>query len=224
MRKGLSTEERELLSSPQEVGGMIGETGSTMSAASESGEIENLTPELSELHRTFAQSLASTLTDCLSRNMEVSLRHDGVSTYSQFVFGQPVPCCCAIVASETAKFEFFVSISPTILFPMLDRLVGAGESDPIPQRPITEIERGLIEVLLAQVIAVYEDAWRPVLALNLNLSRLEHNIQQSHLLSGSEATYRTRYDVRLDAFSGFIEFCLPWEASKQLRQRLKHGD
>ena len=124
MRNGLSSEERELLNSPQDV------RGATESRATESPEIscdtsECPTTELSELHREFANALAKTLTDCVGRETTVSLRHDGLSTYAQFIFGQSVPCCCAIVASEATQFEFYLAVSPSILYPVLDRLVGA---------------------------------------------------------------------------------------------------
>lgn len=223
MRKGLSSEERELLNSPQDVRGAtnaLENTSSITGDSAASAPTDGPTPELSDLHREFAKSLAKVLSDCAGRETLVSLRHDGLGTYAQFVFGQPVPCCCAILESEASQFEFYLAMSPSILYPFLDRLVGARESDPIPQRPMTEIEQGLVEVLLAQIIAEYEDAWRPTLSLKLNLNRLEHNLLQRQLLSGNDATYRARYDVRFENFSGFIELCLPWESTRQLRQRL----
>lgn len=229
MRKGLSSDERELLNSPQTVHHRAADAPAHPTEADSVAGVtpdanQQLAPELSELHRTFAKSMSHTLDECVGAETEVALRHDGLSTFAQFVFGQPVPCCCAIVASETSQFEFYLAVTPSILYPMLDRLVGAREADPVPKRPMTEIERGLVEVLLAQVVAAYEEAWRPILSLSLNLARLEHNLQQSQLLSGGEATYRARYEVRFEGVGGFAEFCLPWEQSRPLRERLTHRD
>ena len=219
MRNGLSSEERELLSSPQEVGTPAEAKKLSNATSNTPDEDERSTLELSELHRAFAESLGQRLTECLGRESTVCLRDAGLSTYSQFVFGQPVPCCSAIVSSEATPFEFCLAVSPSVHYPMLDQLLGARESEPLPQRPMTEIERGLIEVLLAQMIATYEDTWRPVLSLGLKLVRLEHNVQQSRWMSGSETTYRAKYELRFDSFSGMVEFCLPWEALSRLSPR-----
>jgi flagellar motor switch protein FliM len=125
-----------------------------------------------------------------------------------------------LFCSEPTELEFYVAFRPSILYPILDTMMGATEIEPIPQRPMTEVERGLVEVLCEQLMAAYEDAWRPVLALRLGLDRLEHNVQQNPFLSGGEVIYRVRYDVRLGHQTGTIELCLPWQASKQLRQQL----
>ena len=148
------------------------------------------------------------------------MRDEGKGTYGQFVFGQSIPTCCAVVLARSIDVEFYVAIQPAILYPLIDRMLGAKESDAIPQRPISEIERGLSELILGGVLAEYEDAWRPVLSFDLTLHRIEYNLQRRCALAGSEETYRVRYSVRFGCHAGFVELCLPWRKTQQVRQRL----
>lgn len=222
MNNGLSDEERELLntphnSSPNSSQGAAGNADSTHPV---DPSTESASRALSDLHREFASKLAATLSTCTRQDVEVRLKSNELSPFSQFVFGQTVPCCCAVVCSEPTQLEFYLALRPSILYPILDVMMGAVESAPIPQRPMTEVERGLVEVLCEQLMAAYEDAWRPVLALQLGLDRLEHNVQQNPFLPGGEMTYRVRFDVRLGHNTGTMELCLPWQASQQLRQQL----
>lgn len=175
---------------------------------------------LGELHRNFAAAMSGVFSDITKRDVEVRLRDDGKGTYAQFVFGQPIPTCCAIVTARSIDVEFFISIQPSILYPLIDQMLGTVEAEPIPQRPLSEIERGLVEVMLQGVFAKYEDAWRQVLSFDLVLDRFEHNLQQNLAMGGSEATYRARYSVRCGSHTGIVEFCLPWQPTQQVRQRL----
>lgn len=175
---------------------------------------------LKELHRTMADALSTSLGNLVSREVEVRLRDQSLGTYAQFVFGQPIPTCCAIARAEPINLEMYFAIQPTILYPLIDRLLGCKQSDPIPQRPITEIESGLAEILLTEIVSKYNDAWQQALTLDLTIAWIEHNVQRLGSMAGSEKTYRARYELRSGSDFGQLEICLPWRATNQIRQRL----
>ena len=221
MHNGLSPEERDLLNTPHN--DPSGDHAKDdVQSLGETSANDSPSVQLVQLHRDFATVLGRLLADSIGREVTVALRHEGLGTFSQFVFAQPMPCCCAVVTSDPADLEFYLAIKPSILYPIIDSLVGAKESDPTPQRPMTEIERSLVAVVVEQILGGYEDTWRALFSLEPKLDRFEHNLQQNLLLPGGEQTYCVRYDVRFDCFHGTIELCWPWKNSEAIRHRL-HG-
>lgn len=223
-KEGLTEDEIALLTTPSPDSqplSTVTEVRDTDTRDTDIHDAEDLAhSSLLELHRAFAPTLANITTRFAQRNVTVSLRDQSASTYSRFVFGQLVPTCCAVVRATAADLEFWVSIQPSIAYPLVDRMLGSCQSEPVPQRPMSEIEAGLLQILFGELVGSYGDAWQQALSLGLTVDRLVHNVQQLGVLPGSEATWRVRYEVRCGQDYGIVELCLPWASTRQLRQRL----
>lgn len=177
-------------------------------------------PSLVHLHLEFASSLGDVLSKMTHRQVTARLRDEWLGTYSEFVFGQPVPTCCAVIKSRVHGLEFYLVTDSKILFPLLDRLLGSKTIEPIPQRPLSEIERTVSRLLIEEIVNQYAAAWQHSLSLDPTVDRIEHNLQQMVGLHGSETTYNVRYEVSFDGAFGLLELCLPWQKTDQIRQRL----
>lgn len=223
---GLTDEELELLTSPSadlaDAVPMAGDSLRVASVVGESNEVGVDLPHASlmDLHHDFMDELRLRLSGFARRDVAVTLRDQSPGSYAQFVFGQVIPTCCAVVRSHTIDLEFWLAFQPTILYPLMDRMLGSRESDPIPQRPLSEIESGLAMIILNDVVTAYGDAWQRALSLELRIERLSHNVQQLGGAAGSEPIWRVRYGLQCGQDFGVLDFCVPWRASRQIRDRL----
>ena len=213
---GLTAEELEVLSTPTAQGTVRNSSKPNVPRC----EADPAHPSLIELHRELACGFGDELTEAAQRTVTVSLREQSVATYAQFVFGQPNPTCCAVVRSRTSDLEFWCTIQPVILYPMIDRLLGCRESDPVPQRPLTEIETALAGLVFEKLIGGYGEAWRRALSLDLEVDRIITNLQLLGAMSGSADVWRTRYAIRSGQDFGYLELAFPWSETRQIRQRL----
>ena len=216
--KTLSDEELSALRSSTR--GTKQDTRQPITNDSDRCEIELPHASLTELHFALADAWTGSLSKLLDREVVVRLRDQSLSSYSQFVLGQPIPTVCAVVRAESLGFEAYFAMQPSVLFPMIDSLLGCKQSDPIPSRPITEIESGLAEVLFSQILGDYQESWQSALSLNLAIARIEHNVQRLGAMNGGQKTYRSRYEILFGSEFGHLEICLPWDRTTQLRQRL----
>lgn len=223
---GLTDAELELLTSPApelaEAVQMPGDLSGAAPILRESDEVGADLPHASlmDLHRDFAEALRLRLSKFARRDVSVLLRDQSSGSYAQFVFGQVVPTCCAVVRARSIDLEFWLAFQPSILYPIMDRMLGSRESDPIPQRPLSEIESGLAMIILNDIITAYGDAWQRALSLELRVERLVHNVQQLGGAAGSEPTWRVRYGLQCGQDFGLLDFCIPWATSQQIRKRL----
>jgi len=215
-RERLTSDELDVLLTPSQV-------SSPPSAPAESSPRESDThidEALADLHARFADDLSTLLSELARNEVVVKLREIVRGTYAQFVFGQTVPTCCAVVLAVPIETEFFLAIRPSILFPLLDRALGCDLPEPAQQRPLTEIESSLSTLLVEQMLGKSREAWQHVLPLGLRVARLEFNTRQMRAMSGSEPVCLVRYDVRCGRDQGWIELCIPWKPTQRLRERL----
>ncbi len=175
---------------------------------------------LAQLHTKFGEDLKSLLSDLTRRDVVVKMRQAARGTYGHFVFGHSIPTCCAVIIAEPIQAEFFLAIRPSLLFPLLDRLFGCDTPEPPQQRPLSEIEASIAMLLVEQILERYREVWQQVLSLELSVDRFEHNIQQMRVMRGSDPAYLVRYDIRCDRDQGCLEFCIPWDSTQQMRERL----
>ena len=214
--EGLSPEELELLSTPT----IVSSPPNSSPPAPSRGVSDPPHPSLLELHRELAGSFGDELTEAAQRSVGVTLREQMVGSYAQFVFGQPNPTFCSVIRSRASELEFWFTIQPTVLYPLIDRLLGCRESDPVPQRPLSEIETALAGLLVERLIARYGEAWRRALSLELEVDRIATNVQLLSAAAGSAEVWRTRFAVRCGQDFGYLEVAFPWADTHQLRQRL----
>lgn len=175
---------------------------------------------LVELHTEFTPVLGAAISEMTHKKVRSRMRDEWIGTYSEFVFGQPLPTCCAVILSKVQELEFYLTIDPKILFPSLDSLFGTKSVEPIPTRPLSEIERTVTRLLIEEIVSRYAATWQHTLSLDLSVDRIEHNVQQMSAMRGSDTVYIVRYEVTIAAEFGLIELCLPWQTTSQIRQRL----
>ena len=185
-------------------------------------ESECVEPDASlvELHDSLADVLAANLGQLVGRELHVNLKEQRRCTRAEFLLGRPTPTVCAVIRAENVQVEAYVLLQPSILYPMLDFVLGCKQSDPIPQRPISEIEMGVAELLVNEVISSYDESWQSVLNLNLRVHRFEHNLQRIASTVSEDLHYVACYEIQTGNHFGLLDICLPWNATKPLRARL----
>jgi len=68
--------------------------------------------------------------------IEVSVAHIEQLTYSEFIHSLPNPTCFNLLKAEQLDGQLCLEISPLIIYPVIDRLLGGSNADLfIPQRP-----------------------------------------------------------------------------------------
>src|ERR1700676_3592973 len=96
---------------------------------------------LQTLHEGFSRNFGAALSGLLRSIVEVKLTSVDQLTYSEFVFSLENPTCFNLLKAEPLEGNLILDINPSILYPIIDRLLGGGrDPTPVPRRPLTEIE------------------------------------------------------------------------------------
>src|SRR6185295_11143925 len=133
---------------------------------------------LQTLHEGFGRNFGAALSALLRSIVEVKLTSVDQLTYSEFVFSLENPSCFNLLKADPLEGNLILDINPSILYPIIDRLLGGGkEMGPLARRPLTEIELRLVSRITNLFLQELKHAWEGVLPLKLSVDRVESNPQ-----------------------------------------------
>src|SRR5262245_47155579 len=133
---------------------------------------------LQTLHEGFSRNFGAALSGLLRSIVEVKLTSVDQLTYSEFVFSLENPTCFNLLKAEPLEGNLILDINPSILYPIIDRLLGGGkDSTPPARRPLTEIELRLVARITSLFLEEMRRAWVNVVELKPSVERVESNPQ-----------------------------------------------
>jgi flagellar motor switch protein FliM len=118
---------------------------------------------LQTLHEGFGRNFGAALSALLRSIVEVKLTSVDQLTYSEFVFSLENPTCFNLLRAAPLEGNLILDINPSILYPIIDRLLGGGkETGPVARRPLTEIELRLVSRITNLFLQEMRRAWENV--------------------------------------------------------------
>jgi len=166
---------------------------------------------LESMHEVLARNMAAALSGLLRTVVEVSLSAVDQLTYSEFIGSLPTPTCFNILTAEPLEGRMVFEMNPSIVYPMIDKLLGGPASSVVIDRPMTEIERNLVERIVSNVLELMVEAWRPVQSIGFALQAIESNPQLVQIAPPTEAAVLIIFDVRMGEAAGLLNVCIPYK-------------
>ncbi len=176
---------------------------------------------LQSLHEGFGRNFSAALSALLRSIVEVKLTSVDQLTYGEFVFSLENPTCFNLLRAEPLEGNLILDINPSILYPIIDRLLGGGkDSGPVSRRPLTEIELRLVGRLTGLFLQELKRAWEAVLSLKLYVERVESNPQLVQIVPPNEVVVLISFELTLGELRGMINLCIPYNAIERVSSRI----
>jgi flagellar motor switch protein FliM len=174
-----------------------------------------------QLHEHFARIFSTSLSAFLRTIVEVKLVSVDQISYEEFIRSIPNPTSLNIINMDPLEGDALMELSPTLSFPVVDRLMGGQGQVFKKNRELTEIEQTIIEKVLYRSFDCLHEAWANVLPLNLSLEASETNPQllmQRYL--PSEMVILMTFEVSMGDISGTLSFCIPYPTLEPIAMQL----
>ena len=176
---------------------------------------------LQSLHDAFSRNFSSTLSAMLRTIVEVKLTSVDQLTYSEFVFGTENPSCFNLLKAEPLEGNLILDINPSILFPIINRLLGgAKDNGPPVRRPLTEIELRLVGRITTLFLAELKLAWENVVPLTLSVEKVESNPQLVQIVPPNEVVVVVSFELTLGDLRGMLNLCIPYNSIERIGSKL----
>ncbi len=166
---------------------------------------------LEALHEGFGRNLGAALSGYLRTIIEVSVAHIEQLTYSEFIHSLPNPTCFNLLKAEQLDGQLCLEISPLIIYPVLDRLLGGSNADLfIPQRPLTQIEQRLVQRITDRATHHLSEAWSNLTPVNFKVEDFESNPQLVQIVPPNETVVVVGFELKMGNRAGTMSLCIPY--------------
>ncbi len=176
---------------------------------------------LQTLHEGFGRNFGAALSALLRSIVEVKLTSVDQLTYSEFVFSLENPTCFNLLKAEPLEGNLILDINPSILYPIIDRLLGGGrEAGPLARRPLTEIELRLVSRITGLFLKELRHAWENVLDLALEVVQVESNPQLVQIVPPNEVVVLISFELTIGELRGMMNLCIPYNSIERISAKL----
>ena len=174
------------------------------------------------MHEGFSREFGAALSGMLRSIVEVKLISVDQLTYSEFVFSLENPTCFSLLQSAGLDGNVILDLNPSIIFPMVDRLLGGGKESrqAHPSRPLTEIELRLVSRITRLAIAGLEKAWSSLCELKLRVAQVESNPQLVQIVPPNEVIVLVSFELSMGETRGIMNLCIPFNTLEPLAGKL----
>ena len=176
---------------------------------------------LETLHEAFARNFGASLSGFMRTIVEVRVATCEQMTYGEFIGALPNPTSFNLVQADKLEGQICLEISPLIIYPIIDRLLGGTNQDLfIPQRPMTPIENRLISNVINRGLIALGEAWESVVALKFSTLAQESNPQLVQIVPPNEVVMVIGLEVRMGARTGTMNLCIPYNVIEPVMDKI----
>jgi len=167
---------------------------------------------ITSLHEQFARNLGASLSQFMRSIVEVKLASVEQLNYSEFILSLPNPTCFALMTAEPLEGDIVLEINPSILFPLIDKLLGGGGSqESIPDRALTDIELGLVSRIHSRATRNLEQVWQNVQeGITFKVHAIESNPHLVQIVPPNDSVVLVGAEISMGNFSGIMNLCIPF--------------
>jgi flagellar motor switch protein FliM len=179
---------------------------------------------LQSLHEGLGRNFGAALSAMLRTIAEVKLVSVDQLTYSEFVYSLEIPTCFNLLTPKPLEGNWIVDISPSLLYPVIDRMLGGAVSDESTlKRPLSEIELRLARRVTGIFLKELSAAWRNVIELDLEVERVESNPQLVQIVPPNEVVIMVSFEATIGKARGMTNLCIPFNTIERIGTKLSNN-
>lgn len=162
------------------------------------------------MHETFGRLWSSTLSGVLRNYVSLSVSAVDQVTYQEFIQSIPNPTITATFSMEPLEGKALIEFSPTIGFPIIDRLLGGAGRSGQEARELTEIEVHVLGNLVDEGMVFLKEAWSTMIDLAPELGDIESNPLFVQIVPPSDMILLITLEAKIGDFSGIVNMVYPY--------------
>ena len=168
----------------------------------------------------YGRLLSTNLPVYLRKNIQVNVVNSEACTFSEFSTALANPVLLSVVSFNPLGGNVLLELAANLGFAMIDRMLG-GPGNPLDKpRDFSEIERSIIDKILAVCVQLLQEPWQNVVGLDPVLERVETNPQFAQIIAPSEMIAIVTLSIRIGEVEGLMNVCLPYFTLESVMDKL----
>jgi flagellar motor switch protein FliM len=159
---------------------------------------------------TFARQWTTLLTSSLRTVAQVNLVSIEQLTYDEYVSSLTNPTVVNVISLEPVAGTGVLEFSLANAMISVDHLLGGPGSENQPERPLSDIESGLLRQLVTRVLGELRYAFESIGRIDPQISSVEYNPQFAQAASAADVVVVASLDMRVGPTESLATVCLPF--------------
>ena len=176
---------------------------------------------LEGIHDSFSRNLGASLSGFLRTIVEARVVTVEQLTYSEFIHSLPNPTNFNLLTVEPLEGQMCLEISPLIIYPIIDRLLGGSNSELfVPQRPLTAIEQRLVARITDRALTALTETWSELVEVDFKLAEVESNPHLVQIVAPNEVVVVLGFEIKMSGRAGTMSLCIPFNVIEPVMGKL----
>ncbi len=176
------------------------------------------------IHDKMARSLSGQISAIMRSIVEIQLHSVDQMTYGEFLMSLPSPTSFNVFSMKPLDGTGVLEINPSIVFPMIDRLLG-GKGEPYDNaREFSDIEINLLDTILRQIMQTLKESWSSVTDMFPSIDAKESSPNVVQIVAQNEIVIMVVMELTIGHSSGMINICYPVISLEAVLSRLGSRD
>jgi len=172
------------------------------------------------IYENFCRLMTTYLSGTLRSRIIAKVASVDQVTYEEFVRSIPNPTILNVFSLYPLEGKGIFEVNPIIGFSIIDRLFGGPGLSSVKGRPLTEIEKSVMERITERILALFRESWISLVELDAILENIEINPQFTQIVSPLEMVVIITINVQIGDTEGFINICLPCIMLESIAEKL----
>lgn len=170
---------------------------------------KNVLQSLHFLHERYARNFGLNVSAYLRTICEIVLLSVDQLSYGEFLMSLPETTCINVVVIRPHGGKLAFEINPTLVFAVIEKLMGGNSETPSQNREITVLEQNLVEGFIEMALADLKEIWQTIGDTEFHLDRRETSPQLVQIVAPNEIVVVIVFEVKIGNTSGMMNFCIP---------------
>jgi flagellar motor switch protein FliM len=157
----------------------------------------------------FAREMSIALPLFLRTVVRVDLLTIDPLTYDEFILSVSRPTCLAKIDMSPLEGLAVLEVSPTVIYPIVDRVLGGKGEGLAKPRDLTEIEGRIAQRILELILDCLKRSWDQLIEFKCKVESLESDPLLVQIVAGQEMVILVGYEVHLGEAVGTLNLCIP---------------
>ena len=186
-----------------------------------SATVVQLLHRVRTLHESLVPRLATVLSELLRAAVEVRLTAVERDSVGGFLLAHDRATCFLPLQTASHDRGLALEIELAILYPLINRMLGGGtETQSLPERPLTDIEKRLAERIAEPVLDALQQVWELLQPWRLSVARVATQVSTPAGLTSRSTICIVRFQIAVGPARGDVILVIPWE----LLERIDEAD
>jgi len=130
-------------------------------------------------------------------------------TYDEFILSVSRPTSLTVINMAPLDGNAVIEMSPSMVFPIVDRVLG-GKGATLPEpRELTEIEDRIIQRIVMMMLDCLKRSWDQLIEFDLSITQTESDPLIVQIVAGSEMVVLVGYEIHVGETVGTMNVCIP---------------